>query len=118
MPMHNTLNRSEPDACAFKRFSRVETLEYSEQLIYISHIESYSIVSNEHHYLIALLVRAPYFDLGLWARAGEFDGIRNQIHECKPQHGAVSVPGGQTANLPGNVASGGLLPNLGHSFLH
>src|SRR5436190_1481401 len=114
MPMHNSLNRSQPDAGAFKRLSRVESLEYAEELIHISHIESDSIVSNEHHHLIALLVRTPDFDLGPRACPGEFNGIRNQIHKSKPQHGAVSIPGGQAADRPGNIASGGLLPNLAH----
>jgi hypothetical protein len=71
MSMHNTLNGSEPDAGAFKCLSRVETLEYTEEFIYILHIKSDSIVSNEHQYLISFLVRASYFDLGLRARARE-----------------------------------------------
>ena len=68
MSMDNPLNGSQPDAGAFKRLRRVETLEYTEQFIYIFHIESDSIVSNEHHYLIALLVRTPNFYLGARAR--------------------------------------------------
>jgi len=84
MSMYNPLNGSQPDAGAFKRLRRVETLEYTEQFIYIFHIESDSIVSNENDYLILFSAHASYFDLGLRARACEFYRVRNQIDEHEP----------------------------------
>ena len=118
MPMYDTLNRGQPDAGTFKRLGRVETLEYTEQLVYVFHVKSDSIVSNEDHHLILFLVLASDFDFGLRARAREFHGIRNQIDERQPQHRAVSIPGGQAANLPDDIAPVRLLPDFGQSFLH
>ncbi len=118
MALCNTLNSSQPNAGAFKRLRRVETLEYTEQFTYILHIKSDSIVSNEHDYLILLLVHASYFDLGLRARAREFYCVRNQIDEREPEHGAVSIAGGQATNSPIDMAPLGVLPNFGQSFFH
>jgi hypothetical protein len=44
MSMCYALNGSQP----FKRLKRVEALEYTEQFTYVLHVESDSIVSNEH----------------------------------------------------------------------
>ena len=75
MSMYNPLNGSQPDACAFKRLRRVKTLKDSEQFICIFHVKPDSVVSNEHHYLISLLIRASYFDLSVRACAREFYSI-------------------------------------------
>ena len=118
MSMYNPLNGSQPDAGAFKRLRRVETLEYTEQFIYIFHIKADSIVADKHYYLILLVVRRSYFDLGLRTRPREFDGIRNQIDECKSEHGTISVAGGQLANSPNNITPFRFLRNFAKRFLH
>ena len=82
--VHNTLNGSQPDSCPFKRLRRVKPLEYAKKLIYVLHIESDSIVSNEHYHLMLFLVPASDFDFGLLSHACEFNSIRNQIDEGKP----------------------------------
>jgi hypothetical protein len=79
MSMDDTLNGCQPDAGAFRRLRRVETLEDPEQFIDTFHIKPDSIVSNKHHYLILFVAQASYFDFGLRAHAGEFYGIRDQI---------------------------------------
>lgn len=47
MPVHNTLDSSQPDASAFKCLWRMKTLEDAEQFIGILHIEPDSIIQNE-----------------------------------------------------------------------
>src|SRR6202022_388929 len=86
MAMDNTLNGSQPNAGAFKRLTRVEALEYTEQFAYILHIKPDSIVSNKHHYLILFLVRASDFDLGRRARAGEFYCVPHKIAQRPLKH--------------------------------
>jgi hypothetical protein len=112
MSMHYTLNGSQPDACAFESLKRVETLEYPEQFVHIFHIKAHSVISDEDHHLIWFLVRASYFDFGLRARPCEFSSIGNQVDERKPQHGTVSVAGGQCADFPYDIAALGFLPDL------
>jgi hypothetical protein len=86
--MHDALHRSQPYARAFERFGRVKALEYPEQLIHIRHIESDSIIADEHYYLIGPLLlarlQAPDFDFGLRAGSRKFDGVCNQVDENKP----------------------------------
>jgi hypothetical protein len=60
--MDDALNGCQPDAGAFKRLRRVETLEYAEQFTDIFHIKADSIVSNEQHDLMLFLVQASYFN--------------------------------------------------------
>src|SRR5580692_8189467 len=98
--MHNTLDGSQPYPGAFKRLSGVQTLKYAKELVYIFHIETDSIVTNEHHDLIWGSVRASDFNFGRRSRAREFNGIRDQVDECQPQHGTVSVHGRQFSDFP------------------
>ncbi len=51
-----------------KRLRRVEALEYAEQLVHVFHVKADSIVSNEHHDPILLLLRASDFDFRLGTR--------------------------------------------------
>src|SRR5271166_2793982 len=102
MSMNNALNGSQPYTSTFKRVRRVKTLEYAEQLVYVFHIESDSIVPNEDHHLV-FLIFASDFDLGRRACAREFNRVRNQVDQRQPQHGAVSIPGRQRAHSPNDI---------------
>ena len=68
VPMHDALHRSQPDARALERFRRVQPLEYAEQLIYVLHLETDSIVANEYDHPVRSVLLAPDFNFRL--RAG------------------------------------------------
>src|SRR5690349_7958950 len=112
MPMNDPLNSRQPNAGAFKRLACVQTLKYSEEFADILHIIFDSIISNKHDYLILILFQASYCDLGPRTRTGEFSRVRNQNDECQPQHGAVSIPGGQATDPPNDIARGRVGPNF------
>jgi hypothetical protein len=75
--MHNSLNRSQSNASSFKFVRLVQPLKHSKQFVYILHIKAHTVVSNEYYQVICVSICAAYLDLGLWARAREFNRIRD-----------------------------------------
>src|SRR5947209_7609961 len=47
VPMHNPLHRCQADAMAFILMGRMQTLERSEQLVGVLHVEAHSVVPHE-----------------------------------------------------------------------
>src|SRR5262249_47430313 len=116
--MNDTLHRRQSDSGAFKLVRSVQTLEYSKQFVGILHVETNSIILNEYNHTVCWFVRASYLNLRCRARAGEFDGIGNQIDKCKLQHRPVSIQIGQGPNLPSHVAPFRLTPNFVLNFFY
>src|ERR1700686_4382253 len=102
MTMYNTLHRGQSNASPFKCIRLMQALKHAKQFIYILHIKTYSVVPNEHHYLISVSVGAPDFNFSLRARAREFDRIGKKVNQCEPQHRTISIEIGQCADFPDN----------------
>jgi hypothetical protein len=116
MPMYYTLNGCQTNAGAFKRFRRVEALEYPEQFVDVFHVEADPVVPNENHDLILLLVHTPYFDFGFRPGPREFGRIGHQVDKRELQHGPIPVPSRQSADFPRDVAALRLSPDFAQSF--
>src|SRR4029077_5593886 len=114
--MYYALNRSKPNARAFKYISLVQALKHSKQFIRVPHIKAHSIVPNEYYQLIAVSVCAADLDFGLRACPREFNFVRDKVNQYQPEHRTVSVEIGQCADFPGDVASLCVVPNFGKSF--
>jgi hypothetical protein len=86
MTMDDALNSRQADAGPFERFGLVQTLEDAKQLVGIPHVETDSVVPDEHDRLVFLSSGASYLDLRLRTCPGEFDGVGDEIDERKAKH--------------------------------
>src|ERR1700730_9553493 len=101
----------EPNSSAFKLFREMQALKHAEQFIYILHVEAYAIVPHEHLYFISS-VHTANLDFGAGSHACEFDCIRNKVDNNQLQHGTVSVTDRKRGDLPFNVPTLRVLPEL------
>src|SRR5688572_22934071 len=72
---HDAIHRGEPDPGALELFRRVQSLERSEQLVRIAHVETGAVVAHEERGSLAALV-ATDLDTGCVALARELPGVR------------------------------------------
>jgi hypothetical protein len=89
--MYDALNRRQSNAGAFKFIRVVQSLKHAKQFTYVLHIKAHSVVPYEYYQFISVSLGASDFDLGLDARACEFNGIGDKIDERKLQHRTISV---------------------------
>ena len=48
MAIDNSLDCGEPNPSAFERLLRVQALEYTEQLVFVLHVKTDSVILNKH----------------------------------------------------------------------
>jgi len=82
--MYYALNRSQPDASAFKCGRLMQPLKHPKQLIRVLHIKAHPIVPNEYYQAVFVPVGAADLDFSLRARAREFNRVGNKVHQHKP----------------------------------
>src|SRR5258708_33079680 len=95
----------------------METLKDAEQLVDVLHVEAGAVVPHEHLEFFFIAVHATNLDFGRPSHACEFDRIGNQVDHAQPQHGTVSVTDRKGADLPSNVPTLRVLPDLSDDLL-
>ena len=119
VPMHDALNRGQPDARAFECLRRVQALEYAEQLIYIFHVEADAIIANEDHHLICRSAPRIRFRFRPAARVRvNFTALEIRLTSTSRSMERSPYNAGSAPNFPDDVASFGFLPDFAQSFLH
>src|SRR4029077_5543244 len=102
MAIDNSLDCGEPNPSAFERLLRVLALEYTEQLVFVLHVKTDSVILNKHDEFLRRVVQPTDFYLSLGPRSSEFHRVRNEITEHQPEQGRITVANRQSPNPPNN----------------
>src|SRR2546421_12429113 len=95
MPLHNPLDNGKSYAGSFEISYGVESLEYTEQLVAISHVEPRAVVFDIVRVSSRVFAQAADLDRRCLGTPGELDGIRQQVHQYLAYHGPVASRGGE-----------------------
>jgi len=115
--MNDALNGRKPNSRAFELFGAMQALKNPEELIYILHIKACPVVAYEYLYLIFLSINTANPDFSLASQPCELNRIGNQIHKDNFQHGTVAVTHWERPDIPTNVPTVRLLPELRDDLL-
>lgn len=96
VPLHNAVDHGEPNACTFKHFGRMQTLEDAEQPVGIAYIKARSVVPNRD-YVIAILFIGARYDKRIFSSACKFEGVCQHIFKQNPHKHRIVLYGGQRA---------------------
>jgi hypothetical protein len=80
MALDNALHDREPDACAAKLRTAVESVESFKKLVSVSHVKARAIVADAIRALAALFMSLDRYDR-LDDQAAELDGIRQEVNK-------------------------------------
>src|SRR6516164_2451404 len=112
MPMDDALSGSQSYSGAFKLFGAMQTLKHPEELIYILHVKSRSVVPYKYLYLTFLTPVTANLDFSPALQPCELNRIGNQIYKDNFQHRTVAVTHWERPDFPINVSAVRLLPKL------
>src|SRR5206468_5282180 len=112
VPADDAMHGGQTNAGAFKFLGAVETLEDTEELIGVFHVEANPVVANEDGGL-AIGLEGPDFDHRLGPRAGVFDGVGKEVGKDLLEKTGVALDGRQGLQTPLDAAAFGFSLEVG-----
>ena len=114
MSLDDAADVGEADARPLELGDQVQPLEDAEELAGVLHFEAHAVVAYEDDGLGLVARRAADLDGGLRPRAGELQGVRDQVAQGDAEHRAIASDRGELAEVPVNVPA----PPFVFEFLH
>ena len=98
--MNDTADIGQPDAGSVEFIGSMESLKDAEEFVGVAHIESYTVVPDEHYCFVLTGLLTADLDGGLGSCPGKLNGIADQIGKDLSQHGRISGDLRQLSDCP------------------
>jgi hypothetical protein len=116
MLANDELHRGQADPRAFEILVPVQALKDAKEFVFVLHVETHAIVTNEEDSL-SLLLKISDLNNGALARTGELERIGNQVLKNLLNQNGIALGGGKVRNLPGHRPAFSIRLQQGDDFI-